>query len=157
MTYRILKEAKEVLAQQELIDMSKKIVIKLKSKLDNLKQKNKKSDYCPICEQRMDMCVTSHKNKPFVDNKFYPKMCFTCFSVPKILEQKYDDNGYIREESDLEYSQKNLHSAEDLFIRGSADSLEQAKKCVRSVKKLTVDKGNKSNKTKPKLEFYLVD
>jgi hypothetical protein len=134
-----------------------KIVIKLKSnKKLKLKQNNKKSDLCPICEQKMDMCVTSHKNKPFIDNNIYPKMCFTCFSVPKILDQKYDDKGYIKEENVLEYSHKNLHSAENIFKEGSADSLEQAKKCVRSVKNLTVGKEIK-NKIKPKLEFYLVD
>lgn len=138
----------------------KKIVIKFKSdkkvtkiKL-NKKIKNKDIIPCPICGQHMDMCVTSHKNKPFVDNKNYPKMCFTCYTVPKILEQKYDEKGYIFEEKQLEYSKKNLHSPEELFQEGSADSLEQAKKSIISVKKLVLEKEIK-NKIKPKLEFYL--
>lgn len=126
----------------------KKISIKLKSD-----KKNKKNP-CPICGQHMDICVTSHKNKPFIDNKFYSKMCFTCYSVPKISEQKYDDNGYIKEEVELEYNHKNLNTAEQLMHSGSADSFEQAKKCVRSVRSLKIEKEIK-NKYKPKLECYL--
>lgn len=138
----------------------KKIVIKLRSdkkqidKKIKLNKKNIDIFPCPICSQHMDMCVTSHKNKPFVDNKTHPKMCFTCYSVPKILEQKYDEKGYIIEEKELEYSKKNLHSPEELYQEGSADSLEQAKKSVSSVKKLILEKEIK-NKIKPKLEFYL--
>lgn len=132
-----------------------KIVIRLKSKEKiKSKQKNKHVNPCPICNQHMDLCVTSHKNKPFVDNKNYSKMCFTCYSTPKILQQKYNENGYIIEQVDLPYDKKNLHTPEELLHEGSADSLEQAKKCVRSVKKLVIE--NKiNNKTKPKLEFYL--
>lgn len=130
----------------------KKISIKLK--LD--KHKNKKSNPCPICGQHMDICVTSHKNKPFIDNNFYSKMCFTCYSVPKTSEQKYDENGYIKEEIDLEYNHKNLNTAEQLVHAGSADSLEQAKKCLRSVKSLKIKKEIK-NKYKPKFECQLND
>lgn len=128
----------------------KKISLKLKKDKIN---KKIKIDPCPICQQHMDVCVTSHKNKPFVDNKFYPKMCFTCFSVPKTIEQKYDENGYILEEKELDYSKKNLHKPEELFHEGSADTLFNAKKSVRCVKKLVVQKEIK-NKNKPKLEFY---
>ena len=39
---------------------------------------------CPICDQPMDIEVTSHKNSPFVDNKTYSTMCFTCYFAPKM-------------------------------------------------------------------------
>lgn len=118
--------------------------------------KRTKNEFCPICNQEMDMCVTSHKNRPFVDNKLYPKMCFTCYSVPKIIDQKYDEKGYIIEEQQLEYNHKNLHKPEEIFSQGSADSLDQAKRSVRGVKKLVVQKEAKQKeKSKPKLEFYM--
>lgn len=115
-----------------------------------------KDNSCPICFQKMDLCVTSHKNKPFIDNKLYPKMCFTCYSVPKIYDQKYDEKGYIKEEIALDYSHRNLNTPQELFNEGSADSIDQAKKCYNSVKKLMIGKEIK-NKTKPKLELYLLD
>lgn len=132
----------------------KKIKIKSKSKLI---KKIKKSKCCPICNQTMDLCVVSHKNKPFVDNKLYPEMCFTCYHVPKISQQKYDEKGYILEENDLEYSIKNLNNAEELYNSGSADSLEYARKCVRAVKKLQIEKSKYKEKSRPKLEYYLLD
>ena len=142
--------------------MTKKIVIKLRQ--DNLvvkkdKEKSNKKNICPICLQKIDLCVTSHKNKPFIDNKLYPKICFTCFHVPKISEQKYDERGYIKEEIGLDYSHENLHKPEDLVYSGAADSLEHAKKCVKAVKNLRIEKCSKKDdkKTKPKLEFYLMD
>lgn len=105
----------------------------------------------------MDICVTSHKNKPFIDNKFYAKMCFTCYSLPKILQQKYDENGYIKEEVQLDYCKENLNKPEELVHEGSADTIEYARKCYRSVKNLIVEKNKKiTNKTKPKLEFYII-
>lgn len=104
----------------------------------------------------MDLCVTSHKNKPFIDNNTYPKMCFTCYSVPKILEQKYDEKGYIKEEIDLEYSHKNLNKPEELLVDGSAETIEQAKKSFRAVKNLDIKKEIK-NKIKPKLECYIYE
>lgn len=127
-----------------------KIKIKLKSKKIN----KTKSDNCPICNQHMDLCVTSHKNKPFVDNKFYSKMCFTCYSVPKILSQKYNEQGYIQEEITMEYCHKNLNKPEELLFEGSAETIEKAKKSYKAVKNLTLEKEIK-NKTKPKLECYI--
>lgn len=129
----------------------KKIVVKLKTEKIKLKSK---VESCPICNQKLDLCVTSHKNKPFIDNNLYPKMCFTCYSVPKTSVQKYDENGYIKEELELEYSHKNLHKPEELLGEGSAESIEQAKKSYRAVKNLPIQKDIK-NKTKPKLECYV--
>lgn len=112
---------------------------------------------CPICQQKMDLVVTSHKNKPFVDNNLYPKMCFACFSVPKTLKQTLDKEGNIKEQIELEYSIENLHSAQELFDQGSADNLNQAKKSVQSVKALNVLKVKKeTKKDKPKLDCHLI-
>jgi hypothetical protein len=128
--------------------------IKIKSKSNKIKLK--KGSNCPICNQTIDLCVISHKNKPFVDNKCYSEMCFTCYHVPKVSEQKYDEKGYIIEEVDLEYSIKNLNSPEELFDSGSADSLECAKRSVRAVKNLKILKSGKDKKIRPKLEHYLL-
>lgn len=111
---------------------------------------------CPICDQKSDLFVSSHKDKPFVDNKTYPRICFTCYCVPKITEQKYDKNGLLKEEIQLEYSIENLHSAKELFDQGSAETMSQAKKSVEAVKNLKVAKSKKPLKlTKPKMEVKL--
>lgn len=125
----------------------------MKKKKVSLKRK---VELCEICGQSMDLCVISHKNKPFIDNKNYSKICFTCYSVPKILYQNYDKNGYIIDEKPLDYSHENLHSPEELYREGSADSLSYAKKCVEAVKNLKVKKDKKIIKSKPKLEFYIL-
>lgn len=111
---------------------------------------------CPICNQKMDIYVTSHRTSPFVDNKTYSKMCFGCYHVPKTSNQKYGEEGYIIENVDLDYDIKNLNSAKDLFDQGSTDSIEEARKCVQSVKNLKLAK-NIKNKTKPKLQIKLAD
>lgn len=118
------------------------------------KIKKRKIDPCPICGQHMDLCVTSHKNKPYVDNKLYNKICFTCYSVPKVIVQKYDKNGYIIEEVPLEYSIRNLKNSKELVEEGSALSPAEAKKCIESIKKLKINKEIK-NKIKPKMEMFI--
>lgn len=120
----------------------------------NKKYKKNKIDPCPICKQHMDLVVTSHKNKPYVDNVCYNKICFVCFCAPKTSEQKYDNKEYIKEVIDLEYNIKNLKSAKELFADQSADSLSEAKRSIESIKNLKVKKEIK-NKIKPKLECYL--
>lgn len=108
---------------------------------------------CPICQQKMDLIVISHRNKPFVDNNLYPKMCFMCFNVPKILKQILDKEGSVKKEIELEYSMDNLHSAQEVYDQGSADNLNQAKRSVQSVKMLKVSKNVEKNK--PKMELYI--
>ena len=110
---------------------------------------------CPICQQKSDLFVTSHKNKPFVDNKLYPKICFTCFSAPKTMLQKYKEDGSVKEEIELEYSADNLYSAKELFEAGSADNLNQAKNCIKAIKNLQIQNENNIKKNKPKMELYL--
>jgi len=111
---------------------------------------------CPICNQKMDLYVVSHRSSPFVDNNNYSKMCFGCFNVPKTQHQKYTEEGYIIEDAVLEYSIKNLNTAKDLFHQGSTDSMEEARACVRSVKNLKLGK-NVKNKKKPKSEVKLAN
>lgn len=104
-----------------------------KSKKKEPEKQHKKSECCPICGQYMDIYCTCHRNSPFVDDKCYPKICFVCYWVPKTIEQTYEADGSIKEEISLEYSHRNLHSPEELFHQGTAESLQEAKQCVRAV------------------------
>lgn len=91
---------------------------------------------CPVCNQKMDICTTVHKNVPFVDNKTYPIMCFTCYFVPKTHDQKYSKDGSVSEELELEYSPKNLHTPKELYDSGASETLKQAKLSVAAVEML---------------------
>lgn len=91
---------------------------------------------CPICEQKMDVYTTTHKNVPFVNNKTYPMMCFTCYFVPKINEQKYGKDGSVTEERELEYSPANLQTPKELYDSGASETLKQAKLSVAAVEAL---------------------
>lgn len=101
-----------------------------------MKNKFKKSDLCPICEDYMDLVIVSCKNTPFVDGKNYPKMCFTCWHVPKEEVQIYDESGCIKEVNGPFYDHLHLNSAQELVDEGSADTLKQARKSLRCVKKI---------------------
>ncbi len=81
----------------------------------------------------MDVFTSSYKNSPFVDNKTYASLCFTCCLVPKTLEQTYKPDGSISEEKHLDFSCENLHTAKELYEQGSADTLKYAKRCVEAV------------------------
>ena len=83
----------------------------------------------------MDIWTTVHKNVPFVDNKMYPAICFTCYFVPKVVEQKYTPNGTVSEEIDIPYSPSNLHTAKELYEDQTAETMKRAKACVEAVKK----------------------
>jgi C4-type Zn-finger protein len=88
---------------------------------------------CPICQQKMDIWTTVHKNLPFVDNRTYPAICFTCYFVPKTVDQKYALDGTVSEEIDLSYSPSNLHTAKELYEAQTAESMKRAKACVEAV------------------------
>jgi hypothetical protein len=111
----------------------------------------KKLKDCPICGQKMDLIVTSHKNSVYIDNKTYEEMCFTCFSAPKITKQTLDSDGFLKSEIQLDYSIKNLHNATELYRMGSSDSIGYASKCLKAIKKLKIKQSKKTCKTKPKL------
>jgi len=98
----------------------------------------------------MDIWTTVHKNQPFVDNKMYPAVCFTCYHVPKISRQKYNSDGSVSEDVPLPYSCENLSSAKELHESQTADSLRQAKISVDAVIKLCERvKPDKKTKSRP--------
>lgn len=84
----------------------------------------------------MDVWTTAHKNQPFVDDNTYPLMCFTCYHVPRTVEQKYSKDGSVSEEVELPYSCENLHTARELHESGAADSQKQAKTSLEAVSRL---------------------
>jgi len=109
---------------------------------------------CPLCGQNMDLFTTSHKNSPFVDNKNYAVLCFTCYFVPKIIEQFYAPDGSVSEEKILDYSCENMCSATELHERGTADTIKQARRCVAAVKESC--KGSKKHqKHRPKATWNI--
>lgn len=90
---------------------------------------------CDICGQKTDIYTSVHKKAPFVDGKNYGTVCFTCFFVPKTVEQKYLKDGGLEEELELPYSCQNMMSAKDLHEQGASDSLKYARICVEAVQK----------------------
>lgn len=114
---------------------------------------------CPICNESMDFMVISHKNHAFVDGKCYPAICFSCYQVPKTFVYEFDKKGNIISTDGPHYSHQFLHTAEELYEIGSADSLKQAQKSVESVTKackkisLRAIKKLKMKKPAPIFEF----
>lgn len=112
---------------------------------------------CPVCGQKMDVYTTAHKNHPFVNDKIYPALCFTCYFVPKTEDQKYSPDGSISENTDLPYSHKNLHTAKELHDMGASETLSQAKKCVQAVAEACRGvKEGKKPKTRPKASWNVL-
>lgn len=111
---------------------------------------------CSVCGQKTDIYTTAHKNNPFVDNKIYPIVCFTCYFVPKIQEQKYDSEGLVLEETELPYCCDNLSTANELRAQGACDSIKYAKNCVEAVSKACRSaKKDKKPKTRPKAAWNI--
>lgn len=90
---------------------------------------------CPICNQYMDLIVTSHRTKPFIDGNLYPRMCFGCYHTPAEYVTIYDKNDNIQDTIGPTYSHRQLNTAEELFQNGATNSLKEAETCVKSVKK----------------------
>lgn len=112
---------------------------------------------CPICDQKMDVWTAAHKNQPFVDNKMYPAICFTCYHVPKTKEQKYKKDGSVEEDVEIPYCYENLYSAKELYESGSADNIRQAKICLEAVQKLCSRiKSDKKPKIRPLASWNVV-
>lgn len=109
---------------------------------------------CPICGQYMDFIATTYRNHPFIDGKCYKKMCFTCAHVP--MERVENEDGIERV-----FSHKHLHSAEDLYSLGSAQTLEQAERSLRGVRRRINEVGirqlNKLRLTRPEPEYDFND
>lgn len=104
----------------------------------------------------MDMYTTAHKNAPYVDDKTYPAMCFTCYFVPKTETQTYKPDGTILEHLEIPYSHKSLHTPKELVQLGASESLIYAKKCVVAV--VEACKGvreGKKPKTRPRSSWNI--
>jgi hypothetical protein len=89
---------------------------------------------CSICQQKADLYTKVHRKEPFADGRLYDCVCFTCYFVPKTVEQKYDEQGSVAEEVDLGYSCENLCEPKELADSGMADSLRQARASVEAVR-----------------------
>ena len=86
-----------------------------------------------------------------MDGRLYDCVCFTCYFVPKTLEQTYAADGSVHEEKDLEYSCQNLCSPKELHDSGTAESMRQAKTSVDAVSKLCLKSlKNKAPRRRPK-------
>jgi hypothetical protein len=110
---------------------------------------------CGLCKQKTDIYTKSHKNVPFVDNKTYAELCFTCYFVPKLLDQKYNKSGLISEEINLSYSCDNLSTPKELMEEGSSDSLKYAKVCVAAVQDSCKKCKSNKQKLRPKPEWNI--
>jgi len=91
---------------------------------------------CSICSQKTDIYTAIHKKEPFVDGRNYEVVCFTCYFVPKVLDQKYAPDGSVSEDIELSYSCENLCTPKELSDSGAADSVRCAKICAEAVKSL---------------------
>lgn len=88
---------------------------------------------CDICGSKADVYTDVHKKEPFANGRNYSVVCFTCYFVPKIIDQKYDGDGMLKEEIEIPYGCTVLNSPKDLHIQGAADTLKQAKTSVEAV------------------------
>lgn len=82
----------------------------------------------------MDLKVISCRKVPFVDGKTYPKMCFTCWRVPKDEIQTYNEDDSIKEVKGPFFDHKHLHTAKELHEDGMAETLKQARASVKAVR-----------------------
>lgn len=111
---------------------------------------------CSICAQKADLYTKVHRKEPFADGRLYECVCFTCYFVPKISDQKYDAHGRISEETELGYSCESICGAAELHGSGASDSLRQAKNCVEAVQKLcSKSLKNKKPRKRPETSWYL--
>lgn len=95
-----------------------------------------KFDKCPICgQENMDFIVITFRNRPFIDGKCYPAMCFGCAHVPKDYVLEYDKDGNVAEQHGPFFDHKHLQTGEELFDAGSTETLLEARRCVRGVNK----------------------
>jgi hypothetical protein len=89
---------------------------------------------CELCNQKTDVYTEVHKKNPFVNGKNYSVVCFTCFFVPKILEQTYRKDGSLDTHTEVAYCCQNIHTPGELHYMGSSDTLKYARNCVEAVK-----------------------
>lgn len=119
--------------------------------------KKTKKQICDICGGITDIYTNVHSKNKFVDHNFYNKVCFTCYFVPKIIDQKYNKEGLVVEETELEYCGENLNTPKELLISGNADSLKEAKRSYESVVNLCKKKKKTKNVIRrPKADWNII-
>lgn len=114
---------------------------------------------CPICDQKMDLIVTSFRNKPFIDGRTYQRMCFVCAHVPQDYIQRYHPDGSVSELEGPFFDHRHLTTAEELVQQGTAATLKEAQTSVSAVGKLLREIGvralDKLKLTRPQRETEL--
>jgi hypothetical protein len=111
---------------------------------------------CSVCLQKADFYTSIHKKEPFVDGRNYEIVCFTCYSTPRVIEQKYAPDGSVAEEINLDYSCENLCDFREIHNAGAADSLRHAKVCAEAVQKVCLKaKTNKTPRKRPKASWNI--
>jgi len=88
---------------------------------------------CQICDEVKDLYCSGYSKNPFIDGKCYYRICFSCYHVPKTVNQIYDKDGSILEEMQLPFSHKNIHTMKELVDMGASENFSEAKKSVKSV------------------------
>lgn len=122
------------------------------------KKKSCRKKICDICGSLVDIYTSVHSKNKFIDYNFYEKVCFTCYFVPKIIDQKYNQEGLVLEENELEYCCENLNTPKELISAGNAESLKEAKRSHEAVVELCKKvKKNKSKISRPKADWKLTD
>lgn len=115
---------------------------------------------CHICGQHMDFCVTSFNHQPFIDGKRYKRICFTCAQVPQDYVQTYLNDNIVEQQGPF-FDWKHLCTPEELVKMGAAETLEEANRSVKAVRRKLRDIGaqvlNKLKLTRPKNSFDILD
>lgn len=119
--------------------------------------KKPKKQICDICGANTDIYTSVHAKNKFIDHKFYDKVCFTCYFVPKTIDQKYNKEGLVVEEIELDYSSENLNTPKELVLNGNADNIKEAKRSYESVVGLCKKKKKNKNKlNRPKADWRII-
>lgn len=112
---------------------------------------------CPICGQYMDFIAIGNRASPYIDGKTYPKMCFGCFHTPQDEIQHYNKDGSIADVEGPFYDHKHIKTPDQLLLDGAVETIEQAKRCVRGVRKKIKEAGvrtlNKLKLKRPKADY----
>jgi len=98
-------------------------------------------DICPICDQEMYAFATYYAEHPFIDGRKYPKICHTCFCVPKMYHYNNINEKLIVYES---WSPTRLHTPESLM----EDAGFPKANCAKSIKaiKKSIKRKTKTSK-----------
>tara|TARA_Y100000296_G_C5035020_1_gene186795 strand:- start:3 stop:311 length:309 start_codon:yes stop_codon:yes gene_type:complete len=82
----------------------------------------------------MDLEVISCRRIAFVNGKTYPKMCFTCWHVPKNEIQIYNEDDSIKEIKGPFFDHKHLNTAKEMVAEGMVDTLKAARASIKAVR-----------------------